>query len=496
MPIRDWLRGPRATVDVVRAAAAPLPLAPIDYTDPDQVTDVLDLAARIGGELLACGTGNRDTEVQLKAVTAAFGLTRVQVDITFTSVTVYHLIGARRLPVTALRVVDSTTLDFHRLERVDSLLRRISGGTVCLADALAEMAEIEEAPPKHRMRVVYSGWAMMAAAVSVLLGSNLPVAAVTMVVTLAIVTAMGALALRGLPAFFQNAAGGFIAATAAAAAFEIAAQLGYALPPSRVVASGIIVMLAGLTLVQALQDGMTGASVTGSARFFDTMLLTGGIIGGIAFGFELAALVGITLPTLDAAPAPGLAQATVKVVAGVIATMSFTLACQGGRRAVAVSGATALLGSMLYYYLLLPVGLGPVAGAAVAATAVGLAGGLLSRRAAIPPLVTAVAGITPFLPGMAIYRGLYSMLHEQTLMGFTALATALATASALAAGIVLGEWVARQLRRPRVLTRAGDVIRPRVRRRRDPDAAARRAARRDARAAGRPRGPRHRRRRG
>ena len=86
--LRKLLLGPPATVDLVEATRTPLPLAPIDYTDPGQVTDVLDLAARIGGLLLSCGSGNSDTALQIKAVTSAYGLTRIQVDITLTSVTV------------------------------------------------------------------------------------------------------------------------------------------------------------------------------------------------------------------------------------------------------------------------------------------------------------------------------------------------------------------------------------------------------------------------
>ncbi|WP_255549571.1 threonine/serine exporter ThrE family protein [Corynebacterium sp. TAE3-ERU12] len=464
MGLRKWLRGPTATVDLVRSASAPLPLAPIDYKDPNQVSDVLELAARIGGQLLACGTGNNDTVVQLRAVTAAFGLTRVQVDITLTSVTVFHLIGERRVPVTALRVVESTTVDMEKLARVDRLVRDIRGGFITLDDALCVMTDIEEAPPRYRMRVVYLAWATMAASVSLLFGSNMLVAISSFFATLAIVTAIGALALRSLPAFFLNATGGFIATTFAALCYQIGLQFDYALPPSRIIASGIIVMLAGLTLVQALQDGITGAPVTGSARFFDTMLLTGGIIVGVAMGFELLNLLNVHLPIVDAAPPIGFAQSTVKVFAGTAAAVAFAMASQANLKGLIVTGLTALLGSMLNYYLLIPMGVGPIAAAGIAATAVGLAGGLLSRRYAVPPLVTAIAGITPMLPGMSIYRGLYGMLHEQNVVGFTALFAALAAASALAAGLVLGEWMARRLRRPRMVHRAGNIMRPRIRR--------------------------------
>ena len=59
--------GSQSTVDLAQSTRTPLPLAPIDYTDPDQVTSVLDLAAQLGGLLLSCGSGNPDTAPQIKA---------------------------------------------------------------------------------------------------------------------------------------------------------------------------------------------------------------------------------------------------------------------------------------------------------------------------------------------------------------------------------------------------------------------------------------------
>ena len=60
---------------------------------------------------------------------------------------------------------------------------------------------------------------------------------------------------------------------------------------------------------------------------------------------------------------------------------------------------------------------------------------------------------SPLLPGLSIYRGMYGLLHDQTLIGFGNLTVALATATALSAGVVLGEWIARRFRRPRFAKR-------------------------------------------
>ena len=75
--------------------------------------------------------------------------------------------------------------------------------------------------------------------------------------------------------------------------------------------------------------------------------------------------------------------------------MAFALASNAGLTALTVSGVVALLAST-YYFVLLPQGLHPVTSAGVAATLIGLVGGLMARRWSIPPLITAVAGVTPF----------------------------------------------------------------------------------------------------
>ncbi|SLJ82584.1 Uncharacterized conserved protein [Mycobacteroides abscessus subsp. abscessus] len=90
----------------------------------------------------------------------------------------------------------------------------------------------------------------------------------------------------------------------------------------------------------------------------------------------------------------------------------------------------------------------------------------MARRAMTPPLVVAVAGITPLLPGLKVYRGLYAVLNDELLLGFNQLFAAFGVGCALAAGVTLGEWCDRTLRRPRILSRFGSLRKPVVRRKR------------------------------
>ena len=62
-----------------------------------------------------------------------------------------------------MRVVDAPSVDFDRLRRVDALLRSIRGGQISLEDAVERADAIEASPPLYRLRIIYLGWAAMAA---------------------------------------------------------------------------------------------------------------------------------------------------------------------------------------------------------------------------------------------------------------------------------------------------------------------------------------------
>src|SRR5699024_9054341 len=71
------------------------------------------------------------------------------------------------------------------------------------------------------------------------------------------------------------------------------------LPPSLVVASGIMVLLAGLSVVGAAEDAIAGFPLTSAARSFEVVLSTVGIIIGIGVMLAIAQRLGVTLSIGD-----------------------------------------------------------------------------------------------------------------------------------------------------------------------------------------------------
>lgn len=437
---------------------APAPVQPIDLTDDATVTLVMDLAERVGEVVLSSGTAVMDTTDQVAFIASTYGL-KCDIDVTYNSIRISADRGPKLPPASTMRVVHYRSLDFTRLAAVDRLTSRIRRELPPPEEALAALDEITSAPHPYNRWVATFGWALMAAGVALLLNGGLLIALISFATTTLIDRTNRRLNRRGLPFFFQHMVGGMIAASPAVLVSSFASDLN--LDPALIIAAGISVLLAGLQLVGAVEDAITGAPITAAARMLEVVMMTAGIIAGIVMTLKVAALMNLTAPTVDMISARDLTNLPVKLLAGAITSLAFALACYAERRALAAaafSGAAATIVFLLVQHA----GLGPTVSSGVAAVVVGLAGGLLARRALTPPLVVAVAGITPLLPGLRVYRGLYALLNDEQLTGSNQLLSACAVGCALAAGVTLGEWIARDLRRPRILQRFGTLRRPRM----------------------------------
>ena len=450
----EMLRGSRqrvATIDAARTSPPPSVLAPVDLTDPTQVAAVMTIAARIGEILIANGTTSSDAIAQIRTVTSSYGLHYCHVDITVNTITMNAVIASqeKRTPVTVFRVVTMLSENYHKLQEADRLIRSIRAGATRPEVAEKVLDDIDRSPIPYRNTRFLAGWTVMGAAVSILLGGDWLMSLIGGITAFLIMGFNKVLSRNSLPYFYHCVLGGFLATIPAAIFYDFSASIGRTIVPSQVIASGIVVLLAGLTLVQSLLDGITGSPVTASARFFQTVLFTGGIVAGVAMGLYVSDLVGVSLPPIETMLGkPSLDSVIWRILGGATAAAAFAVTCFAEKPAILLSFVTAGAGSAMYYLFLLPLGTDRFMATAACAIVIGLAGGLIARRFMISPVITAVAGVTPFLPGSGIYRGMYAVMNEQMVVGLTNIFMAIATCMALAGGVVFGEWIARRLRAP------------------------------------------------
>jgi uncharacterized membrane protein YjjP (DUF1212 family) len=398
----------------------------------------LGLALRIGASMLAVGAPSADVTATVLRVAAAYGLSSCQVDITFTSITV-SFDREDAVPLTALRIVRMSRIDYTRLQGITDLARAIGAGDLDVEEAHRRLDRVVSAPVTYRRAVNALAWAGVAGCFGLVLGGGWLEALIAALTTALIEQVMRVLNRRSLPVFFQQVVGAAIATGVAVLLLVWDVDV----RTSLVVAAGIVVLLAGLSLVSAAQDAISGFPVTAGARAFEVVTLTAGIVVGIAGVLDLARRAQLPLTVVDTSPSPVAFPVALAASAGIAGFWS--LASHARPRAV---GLAAIAGALAWatFWAVSALGAGVALASGVAAVVIGFSGAVLTRRLRIPPQLVAVCGIVPLLPGLAIYQGLFTIVVDaDTDDGLTALVGALAVGLALAAGVTLGEYLGRPL---------------------------------------------------
>jgi uncharacterized membrane protein YjjP (DUF1212 family) len=408
-------------------------------TERGEVYASLDLALRIGEVLLSSGAGAADVTATMLEVTRACGVRNVSADVTFVDLTLRHQPSSDEPAALQVRRVNRRPVDYADLVEVDQTVSDLVAGDITRMEARDQVARIVSTGHQRRRWAVTLGWGVMGFGIALTLGGTPVVCLLAFIAACAIDGTQLLLPQHRIPAFYQQAAGGFVATAVAVAAS--AAQL--EVNPSRVVTTGIVMLLAGVGIMGATQDALTGFPLTASARLIDALLNTAGIIAGVGAGLTIGDLFGVGLTNFKAGAA-GLAEVGVTVAGAAIAAAAFAFASYAPLRALVAVGLVGALGQGVLLAADVS-GVGRTWGSAVAAVTIGAVCHLVAGLFRVPPLVVVVPAIVPLLPGLEIYRGLALLAEGKD--GVLQLASALATALALAAGVILGQYIARPIKR-------------------------------------------------
>jgi uncharacterized membrane protein YjjP (DUF1212 family) len=423
-------------------------MAPIGPQVPDdaRVQQVLDLCMRVGEVLLSSGESADETTGTMLRLAAASGLSAVDVDITFTSITMCCHRGMAAAPVTSMRLVRYRALDLTRLQAVSRIIDDVEGKRMNVRTAAIALSEATAAPHPYPRWVATVGWAGLAASIALLLGGGATTATAAFAAT-ALIDRLGRVLNRwGVAAFFQQVVGGLLVTLLTIALFA-AGAFPPGTRPALVVAAGITVLLSGLSVVGTVQDAISSYYVTSAGRVAEIALLSAGLLTGVVLGLSFGLEVGVALEVAVDLHS-GAARISLSLAAAAAAAASFALAGYASPRALAAAGLAGAAGWGVFAMLTQVGGLGPVPSTGIAATVVGGAAGLLRRGGGVPPLAVTLAGITPLLPGFTAYRGFYQLAVEGVAEGLVTVTVALAIGLALAAAVALGEFLTRPRRTP------------------------------------------------
>ena len=417
-------------------ATAPM-MVPV--TTSRETHRTLDLCLRIGEMLLSNGAGAADVTATMSSVAYHLGLRQVIVDVTFTTLNLSYQASFDDPPVSVTRHVTHRETDFDDLTRVDHLVASLLADEVDLEEARVRVAQIASTGHQTPRWAVTIGWGVFGAGIALLIGGDATVTAIAGIAAIGIDVIQRYITRMRLPYFYAQAIGGLFASSLAvgAAATDIDVD------SSLVITASIVMLLAGLGFIGAIQDALTGFYITATARILEVMISTVGVIVGVSGGLTLGRVIGVEL-TVEPGAA-GLSRLPLMVTGAAVGAAAFAYSAYAPRRILLPIAGIAGIAAAIY----LLVGerdVGRAWPAALAAIFIGLVSYSTAGRVRVPPLVIVTAAIVPLLPGVSIYRGL-ALLAADDLAGILAMITAIAVAIALAAGVILGEYVAQPVRR-------------------------------------------------
>lgn len=408
-------------------------------TDTKDVQRTLDLALRVGELLLSNGAGAADVTATMASVTHHLGLRQTLVDVTFTSLTLSHQGSVDDVPIVMRRHVTHREVDYADLTAVDHLVTALLTDEIDRDEAATRLARIASTGHPRPRWAITASWGLTGVGVALLLGGGWVVLAVAGVAGAAIEVLQRRLERLRLPFFYTQVAGALLATVIA----MLVAATPLIVNPSLVVTAAIIMLLAGLGFIGAIQDALTGFTITANARLMEVMIATVGIIVGVSAGLQVGEWIGVDF-RLDPG-ASGLSRLPGVMAGAALTSAAFAVSAYSPKRIVAPIGALAALASGLYV-LATQSDVGRPAAAGLAGFVVGFLGYSMARRFRVPPLVVVVSCIVPLLPGLSIFRAL-ALLAAEDIGGLLPMITAAGVAVALASGVLLGQYVAQPVGR-------------------------------------------------
>lgn len=416
--------------------------------DQQLATRVIELAVRTGETMLVAGAPASEVTRTIIRIAGAYGLHPLHVDVTCNSITAAGR-AADGTPVTTLRVVRAAAPDHAKLQRLQALQAEITAG-LPLADAEERCREVRRTPFRYRPMVVIAAQALLAVGVAVMFGVNpLNMALAFIAAALAALTQY-LLARANVPFFFSQIAGGFVL-TIAAALSPLLAPTGWdqaaSIRPSVIVASGIVLVLAGLTVVGAAQDAIDGFALTALGRLLELVTQTVGVVLGILLGLEFARVLGFAMaPPSQALP---LGPLGLQFVGAAIIAVAVAVYNGAGLRIVVISAALSFV-AWAGFVAASTLGFDTAAASGAGAFLGSLLGIVIAFRLHVPSVAVTIAAILPMVPGAAVFRGLLTIVEsgeDPTLLlgGAVTLATAATIGVALAVGASLGIYLGQPL---------------------------------------------------
>lgn len=411
----------------------------------------LRLAMTMADQLLSMGVSANSVVSKVLDVTEMYCKRPVHIDISSNVVMLSQLRGIEREPLTLIRPVTLRDTNYRMIQAIQRLIFEIRQGQHTLTKAEKILNEILEKPKQYPWWVTTMASASIVAGVTLMYTSSLRAIAITFCIGIMIERLLALLTYYGIPSFYRQAiAAGAITLTAALiqAAGAAGMTLFAGINPTLLVVGGVVMLVAGLAIVGAIQDAIEEYYVSANARLTKVVMLTVGIVVGILIALYAARKLGIGIAV---SPDPLTANMLYYQVLGAsLAAAGYSLARHTRGLAVVGVGAVGGIGVAIVAYVTSTFGVTTIAAAGLAAAVIGLVAAFISRFWHTPSVGVISGAIVPLVPGLMLYSGLMQLINYPpgNPLFFKALGTlfsAVAVALTIAAGASLGSMIGRPL---------------------------------------------------
>lgn len=394
--------------------------------DDGQAPQAEELVYVLGGALHAAGLPAHRLEEMLNRVAMRYG---IQVHVFSLPTGLLYSFVRQGPPVTALLRLAPSPTNLEKLRRLTAEAEALARSGGDPAAAIARVGALAATPPRWGRGATVLGFALSSAAFSVFFGGGryeLGVAA-------AVGTVVGLIAFlfgprRGASRRFELIAAAFAGLIAGAAD-------SYWVP----LASGLIALLPGLALVDAIEELANGHPTSGSARMAGVGVAFLTLIFGVLLGVALDDVLLGDGPEQPMAAFPWWATIPALGVAAAGSVIRFQARPRDWWLFL-IASAVAFGGSKLGALLGNPL-LGPFVGALLLA---GMASLYAQLRGSAPQMVL-VPGLVMLVPGSFGLRSMNTMLSGDAVVGIEEGFQMLMTTMAIVAGLLAGS----SLRLPR-----------------------------------------------
>ena len=445
-----WPFGHRRIEKAVEAAALPLIEKFGSGLTPNM--RALRMATTMADQLLSMGVSANSVVSKVLDVTDTYCERPVHIDISANVIMVSQLRGIEREPLTMIRPVAPRELNYMTIQSIQNLIYEIGKGQHTLDAAEALLETLLAHPKRFPWWAIMFGNASIVAGVTLMYTSDWQVIVTTFGIGIAIDRVLALLVRYSIPPFFRQAVAAlFITLLAAgitalgSSGIEFFADTN----PTLLVVGGVVMLVAGLVIVGAIQDAIDEYYVTANARIGKVVMLTVGIVVGILAGLYTARKLGIGIAVSTDPLA--LNSLAFQVIGASIAAAGYALASQTRRRAIVGVGLIGGVGLFVLSCIVANTTISAVPASGVAALIIGAAAAIISRLWRTPSVGIISGGIVPLVPGLALYTGLMQLIRYPpgdplfpTAIG--TLFTAVALALTIAAGASLGSMIGRPLR--------------------------------------------------